>query len=105
WQHLQIAVFRSIELRVPTLRAVNMGVSGFVDSMGRVGPLAEQDGVYQDVAGVATATILTDPRETFYGQAGPWCSVIVAIITGLLTAGGVYRRSRPRAKASHGLKK
>ncbi|MBV8780849.1 MAG: apolipoprotein N-acyltransferase, partial [Phycisphaerae bacterium] len=33
-QHLQAAVFRSIENRVPTARSVNSGVSGFIDSLG-----------------------------------------------------------------------
>ena len=35
-QHIQIATLRSIENRVPTARSVNSGISGFVDSVGRV---------------------------------------------------------------------
>ena len=34
-QHLQAAVFRSIENRAPTARSVNTGISGFVDPLGR----------------------------------------------------------------------
>lgn len=91
-QHLQIAALRSIELRVPTARAVNMGVSGFVDSMGRIGPLVQQDGVYQDVPGIATAEMKIDSRNTFYGSAGPWGSIIVSIVTALLVIAGIFRR-------------
>lgn len=93
-QHLQIASLRSIELRVPTARAVNMGVSGFVDSMGRIGPLVQQDGVYQDVPGIATAQIKIDRRETFYGSAGPLGSIIISVFTGVLVIAGIFRRIR-----------
>jgi hypothetical protein len=33
-QHLALAVYRSVELRVPTLRAVNAGLSGLIRSTG-----------------------------------------------------------------------
>jgi apolipoprotein N-acyltransferase len=36
WEHLALAVFRSVELRTWMVRAVNSGVSAFVDSAGRV---------------------------------------------------------------------
>src|SRR5262249_31252507 len=36
WEHLALAVFRSVELRTWMVRAVNSGVSAFVDAGGRV---------------------------------------------------------------------
>jgi apolipoprotein N-acyltransferase len=36
WQHLALAVFASVELRVSMVRAVNSGVSAFIDPNGRV---------------------------------------------------------------------
>jgi len=100
-QHLQIAVFRSVELRVPTARAVNMGVSGFIDTMGRIGPLVQTQGQYQDVPGLAVATMKLDPRHTFYGRVGPVGSIVVSVVTFLLVAGGVVRRLKGRGRKIH----
>jgi apolipoprotein N-acyltransferase len=36
WEHLALAVFASVELRVPMVRAVNSGVSAFIDPNGRL---------------------------------------------------------------------
>src|SRR5699024_751841 len=60
-QHLQHALFRSIENRAPTARAVNTGVSGFIDSCGRVGKT-----VPVGTIGTATQQLVLDRRVTFY---------------------------------------
>jgi apolipoprotein N-acyltransferase len=36
WEHLQLAVYRSVELRTEMVRSVNTGVSAFIDAGGRV---------------------------------------------------------------------
>jgi apolipoprotein N-acyltransferase len=36
WEHLQLAIYRSVELRTEMVRAVNTGVSAYVDAAGRV---------------------------------------------------------------------
>ena len=36
WEHLQLSVFRSIELRTDMVRAVNTGVSAWIDASGRL---------------------------------------------------------------------
>ncbi len=40
WQHLALAVFRSVETRLPMVRNVNIGVSTFIWPTGELGPTA-----------------------------------------------------------------
>ncbi len=68
YQHLQLAVMRCIENRVPMARSVNTGVSGLIDSAGRVGPLVSLAGEYQQVEGHVNAVAVIDDRSTLYGQ-------------------------------------
>jgi len=85
-QHLQAAIFRSIENRVPTARSVNTGISGFVDSAGRTSGL-----VPAGTEGVSVATLSLDSRLTFYTRFGDVFAIACAAITALLTAGLVAR--------------
>ncbi len=41
WQHLALAVFRSVELRAEMVRAVNTGVTSHIDAAGRVRSISE----------------------------------------------------------------
>jgi apolipoprotein N-acyltransferase len=79
YQHLQIAVLRSIENRVPTARSVNTGVSGFIDSAGRIGPLVRVDGRAVLVDGFAVQGVMADSRHTLFGRVG---SIPVFILLG-----------------------
>jgi apolipoprotein N-acyltransferase len=47
WQHLALAVFASVELRVSMVRAVNSGVSAFIDPNGRVQKKTYADDPYR----------------------------------------------------------
>jgi len=64
-QHLQTALFRSIENRVPTARSVNTGISAFVDSFGRV-----SGAIPAGTEGTAIQTLSIDPRYSFYTRFG-----------------------------------
>jgi apolipoprotein N-acyltransferase len=78
-QHLQAAVFRSIENRVPTARAVNTGISGFVDPLGRTsGLLAAR------TAAVSVGTLQLCARITFFTLHGPVFSWLCAVVTGFV---------------------
>ena len=64
-QHLQHALFRSIENRAPTARAVNTGVSAFIDSCGRVEKTLPVGAI-----GTATHQLVLDRRVTLYTRFG-----------------------------------
>jgi len=64
-QHLQAAIFRSIENRAPTARSVNTGISGFVDSVGHVSGT-----VPAQTEGTSVATLMLDRRVSLYTRVG-----------------------------------
>jgi apolipoprotein N-acyltransferase len=97
-QHLQLAVMRCIENRVPMARSVNTGVSGMIDSSGRVGPLVTVGGVHQEVDGYVNASVVLDSRVAMYGRVreGAWVGLCAAAV--LLLLGVMVPRSSARKK-------
>jgi len=87
-QHLQIATLRCIENRVPMASSVNGGISGFIDSIGRVGPVVTRDGQSQWVDGVLLAEPQLDDRRTLYGRIGEWPITCLAWLTAWLLIWG-----------------
>jgi apolipoprotein N-acyltransferase len=64
-QHLQDAIFRCIENRVPAARSVNTGISGFIDSDGRTSNL-----VAPSTEGWSVNSLQLDNRTTLYSRTG-----------------------------------
>jgi apolipoprotein N-acyltransferase len=82
-QHLAICAFRAVENRVPVARAVNTGISGFIDSNGHIHDLVNVGGRWRGagVTGYSVATLHTDRRHSLYSRIGD----VFAIVCGLLT--------------------
>jgi apolipoprotein N-acyltransferase len=77
-QHLQAALFRSIENRVPTARSVNTGISGFIDSVGRVGHT-----IPAGTEGAASAQLALDRRVAPYTRIGDAFPIACVAITAI----------------------
>jgi apolipoprotein N-acyltransferase len=96
YQHIQTTVFRCIENRVPMVRSSNTGVSGFIDSTGRVVEM-----VAPNVAGLAVRRVGLDGRHTFYTRYGDvfaWvCWVFVGAVAILRGAAVISRRRGSQA--------
>jgi apolipoprotein N-acyltransferase len=76
YQHFSMAVFRSVENRKPLLRAANTGISGFIDSNGRI---LSRTGIFEQA--VITKDLLTDRTITFYSKYGDLFSYICIVIS------------------------
>lgn len=99
-QHLQMAVLRCVENRVPMARSVNTGISGFIDSTGRVGPVVRVGQWWQGVEGYASATEKFDGRSTVFGRVGHLPVQVLAGGTGLLVVVGYF--CKPRSERGGG---
>ena len=75
-QHLQAAVFRSIENRVPTARSVNTGISGFIDPVGRTRGL-----IAPRTAGTGVDAVQLDRRVTLFTRTGQLFARVCAGVT------------------------
>ena len=105
-QHMRAAALRTVENRVPLLRAANTGVTCAIDRIGRVTALLRDGDTGRTAApGVLRATVLAPPdgmRLTFYTRFGNIGGVPCAAATALwLAAGwlqGRRRKGLPRTK-------
>ncbi|MDP2168395.1 MAG: apolipoprotein N-acyltransferase, partial [Thermodesulfovibrionales bacterium] len=79
YQHWSMAVMRAVENRKPVVRAANTGISGFIDSSGRI---IKQTKLFERVA--LTADIRTDRTRTFYSKYGDLFSFFAIVITLLI---------------------
>jgi len=76
--HGSLAVFRSLESKLPLIRATNTGVSFVVDSLGRLSPTTS---VYKPEILVTDVQLPASPAKTFYMQFGDW---FVLVLTGII---------------------
>lgn len=85
-QHLAIAVFRAVENRVGIARAVNTGVSAFIDPIGRVYDRVKPGANprWPGACGVSVAEVVTDSRFTWYTRWGDWFAWTCAVVWGAI---------------------
>ncbi len=79
YQHFSMAVFRAIENRKPVMRAANTGISGFIDSNGRITAKTE---LFQRQ--ILSAPVRTDDTLSFYSRYGDLFAYFCMVISVLL---------------------
>ena len=94
-QHLAICRFRAVEARRAIVRAVNMGISGFIDSDGRVLAIpGETWSKSKKMEGIVTAAVPIDTRGSLYASIG---DTLPAMCWLLIVLGAIAARvRRPR---------
>ncbi|MCP4589881.1 MAG: apolipoprotein N-acyltransferase [bacterium] len=82
-QHLAVGVFRAVENRVGIARAVNTGISGFIDPDGTIHDLVTDDrGRYHGpgIEGYAVASVKVDSRRTLYTRIGDVFALVCMVL-------------------------
>ncbi len=101
WEHMALSVFRSVELRADMVRAVNTGVSAFIDANGRVYHktyAVDPKKTPKGVDGIIDEVALMESGHTFYARFGNvfgWLCVLLTLLMWL-----VWPRVRRRTASS-----
>jgi apolipoprotein N-acyltransferase len=89
YQHFSMAVFRSVENRKPLIRAANTGISGFIDSNGKI---LSKTNLFKQAS--LTMDIKTDTTRTFYTKYGDLFSYLCIVFSVLLLADIIGKAKR-----------
>jgi apolipoprotein N-acyltransferase len=84
-QHVNTAVFRSVETRLPMVRAANTGVTCFINEFGKVTQVlvAEDGSHFTEGTLTGQVAIVAKPELTFYVRHGELFTYICVGIAGL----------------------
>jgi apolipoprotein N-acyltransferase len=88
-QHMQDSIFRCIENRVPMARSVNTGISGFIDSVGRMSGLLPARTI-----GTSVSRLMLDRRRTFYTQWGDLFAFLCIAASAAVAVAALWRKRR-----------
>ena len=87
YQHLSMAVIRTVENRVPMVRCANTGITAFIDSQGRI---YKATGLFETTTVVGTVKL--GQGKTFYRQYGDWFAWSSLGVTALVFGFGLRRK-------------
>lgn len=76
YQHLSMAVFRSVENRVPMARCANTGISAFIDSRGRI---LRATSLFEDAT--LLGSVQLGEGKTLYSRYGDWFVWLCLVVT------------------------
>jgi apolipoprotein N-acyltransferase len=85
-QHAAMYLFRSIENRIPMLRTSTTGLSGVIDSSGRVVAKVDGRSPEGDPEGYLVASVTLEPGGSLYSRYGDWFIVFLLALLASLAA-------------------
>lgn len=95
YQHLSMAVFRSVENRVPTVRSTTTGQTCIIDPNGKILAMAEP---FVETYLVGSIPVLDKTEKTVYTRLGDYVGVIFALAAVLLILAGLVARMLRKAR-------
>jgi apolipoprotein N-acyltransferase len=96
-QHLAIGAFRAVENRVGIARAVNTGVSAFIDANGRI-----DHTISVGATGFRVAPVMVDSRFSLYSRVGDVFAWMCVAVLALFYVDYTIARIRGRPAPPHG---
>lgn len=93
YQHFSMAVLRAVENHVPVARAANTGISGFIDSRGRI---LETSGIFTEA--YLTHAVSPGAEKTFYTKYGDLFSYACVLAGLLMLVFPVKRKIKSKAR-------
>ncbi len=93
YQHFSMAVFRAIENRVPVARSANTGISGFIDSRGRI---TKKSDIF--VKASLTEKISVGDEKSYYAEHGDVFAYACLIIASVMVVLGIVRKHGTSSK-------
>ncbi|MBI4826741.1 MAG: apolipoprotein N-acyltransferase [Nitrospirae bacterium] len=97
YQHFSMAVFRAVENRVPVIRAANTGISGFIDSRGRIMGMS---GIFVP-AEMSKEISLGSDDKTFYTKFGDLFAFLCIISSVILIANCLFPEKKGKYKEGY----
>ena len=87
-QHLEMVLFRAIEMRKPFLRCANSGYSAAIDYLGRS---SQEMGLFEE--GIMMTQVAGNTYRSLYSYIGEWMNIMVVAGTAFLAVVGGGRKS------------
>ncbi len=91
YQHFRQAQIRAVETSRPLIRAANTGISGFVDTRGRI-----VDALAINAAGVADVTVTLPEQTATSGNLQRVAGPLILLVLAVFACGMRYKRYAPR---------
>jgi apolipoprotein N-acyltransferase len=87
WEHMSLAVYRAVELRLDLVRAVNTGVSSVIDSTGRVVAktrVVDPDRPPKPRPETLLEEVAVQEPSTIYARLGEWVGALCLLFVAML---------------------
>lgn len=103
-QHLANAIFRCVETRRPMIRAANTGVTCFVNDLGRVTQMLqdERGSIFEEGSLIGDINIAIEPVITFYTRHGDIFAEVCSLFALLILVIRIGVKVRDRSNRSGG---